>query len=105
MLVGQQPNEIRRISKIAIWGGKVIDSVRITYETSSGPLPPVIHGGLAGDEKVVINLQSEFVYFWVFKFVHSLGILANQTITAVYGRRLNDGDPGEYGNKWYVAWI
>ena len=113
MLAGKwpRPNEIRRISKIEIWKGNVIDSVRITYETSSGTIGPITHGGDGGDPasatEFKLDLDREFVYFLVFKFVHSLGITANQTITAVYGRRLNDTPPPpeDYGKHWYVAWI
>ena len=104
MLVGQwpRPNTIHRITKIAVNKGKVIDSVKITYETSSG-LQTATHGGKGGDAAPSFDLDSEFICFWVFKFVHSLRITENQTITAVYGRRLNNSSP--YGSKKYVAWI
>jgi hypothetical protein len=105
MLDGQWPkhNPINRISKIAVYKGDVIDSVRITYETNDGP-KTVVHGGQGGTLwKEPYVLKGEFIYFWVFKFVHSLGITENQTITAVYGRRLNSST--KYGSSWYVAWI
>ena len=106
MLVGQWPraNTIRRIIKVVVYAGNIIDSVRITYETIGAPAT-VTHGGNGGQESLSFTLDGEFICFWVlvFKFVHSLGITVNQTITAVYGRRLNNSSP--YGSKKYVAWI
>jgi hypothetical protein len=104
MLVGQwpRPNTIRRIIRIVVYAGNIIDSVRITYETIGAPAT-VTHGGAGGQETLSFDLDGKFICFWVFKFVHSLGITVNQTITAVYGRRLNNSSP--YGSKKYVAWI
>ena len=104
MLVGQwpRPNTIRKIIRIVVYSGNIIDSVRITYETIGAPAT-VRHGGAGGQETLSFDLDREFICFWVFKFVHFLGITVNQTITAVYGRRLNNGSP--YGSKKYVAWI
>jgi len=78
--IGQwpRPNAIRRITKIAVNTGSVIDSVKITYDTSSGP-QTVTHGGSGGQENLSFVLS------------------ASQTITAVYGRRLNSSTP--YGTR------
>ena len=75
-----------------------MDSVKITYNTSSGS-QTVTHGGPGGKEGLNFNLTGKFVCL-VFKNC-SPGITANQTITAVYGRRLNSSTA--YGSRKCVA--
>jgi len=64
------PDAIRRITQVAVSTGAIIDSVKITYDTRSGP-QTVTHGGPGGLPSL------------------SFVLAANQTITAVYGRRLD----------------
>jgi hypothetical protein len=101
ILVGQwpRPNAILRITNVVVNVGAVIDSVKITYNTSSGS-QTVTHGGSGGKEGLNFSLTGKFICF-VFK-ICSPGITANQTITAVYGRRLNSSTP--YGSRKCVAY-
>jgi hypothetical protein len=48
--VGEWPKTlaIKRISRIVVYSGDVIDSLRITYELTSGPAKTIQHGGDGG---------------------------------------------------------
>ena len=67
MLVGQwpRPNAILRITNVVVNIGAIIDSVKITYSTSSGS-QTVTHGGPGGKEGLNFNLTGKFICF-VFK--------------------------------------
>jgi len=74
--IGQWPKDqaIRRIARIAVYSGTIIDSVRITYEMKGdGPIRAITvqHGGSGGGESLNIELDER------------------QKLIAVYGRRLN----------------
>ncbi len=71
--VGQWPKDqaIRRISKIVVYTGAIIDSVRITYEMTSGEPITVQHGGDGGAESLNFELTGNFHFnFGSSKFTH-----------------------------------
>ncbi|KAN0129561.1 hypothetical protein V8E53_012557 [Lactarius tabidus] len=78
LVVGQStgaPNS-KKISKIAVYAGGIIDSVRITYKAENVPTPLTVqHGGPGGVE------------------VLSFDISADEKLVAVYGTRLVSPSP------------
>jgi len=79
--VGEWPklDNIVKITRIVVYAGAIIDSVRITYQLKVGGPKTVQHGGNGG------------------KLVLDYTLNANQKLVAVYGRRLNS--PSGFGNK------
>lgn len=80
--VGQWPRTqaIKRITRIVVFAGGIIDSVRITYqvENAAGPIT-IQHGGPGGAEALNFELT------------------ADDKLVAVYGTRLVN--PGPYGDR------
>jgi len=71
--VGQWPKTqaIKKITKIVVFAGDIVDSFRITYQVANSPTPITIqHGGPGGVQAL------------------SLDIGANEDLIAVYGARL-----------------
>src|SRR5712691_5523830 len=63
--IGQWPKDqaIRRIARIAVYSGTIIDSIRITYEMKGdGPIRAITvqHGGSGGGEYLNIELAGKF---------------------------------------------
>jgi len=81
--VGEWPKDlaIRRIAKIVVHAGYIVDGVTITYELTNDKTVTVQHGGTGGGERLNLTLT------------------ANQKVIAVYGRRLNEGVASDYGDK------
>ncbi|KAI9442705.1 hypothetical protein H4582DRAFT_1305328 [Lactarius indigo] len=86
--VGQWPKTqaINRITRIVVFAGGIVDSLRITYQINNVPNPITVqHGGPGGAE--ALNFE----------------IGANEKLVAVYGTRLVN--PSSYGDKKYVTRI
>ncbi|KAF8259495.1 hypothetical protein EI94DRAFT_1813248 [Lactarius quietus] len=73
----------KKITKIVVHGGNIIDSVKITYKEENSLAPvTVLHGGPGGGEML------------------SFDISASEKLLAVYGTQLVK--PSEYGEKTIV---
>ncbi|KAI9453130.1 hypothetical protein BJY52DRAFT_1399707 [Lactarius psammicola] len=80
--VGQWPKTqaIKKITRIAVWAGGIVDSMRVTYQVENVPSPITVqHGGPGGAE------------------VLSFDIGVDEKLIAVYGNRLVN--PSPYGDK------
>jgi len=64
--VGAWPNDlaIAKITKITVFTGEVIDSVRITYKLTNGQSTEIIHGGNGGKvaKDMPISLNGNFYF-------------------------------------------
>jgi hypothetical protein len=62
--VGQWPKDvfIVRITKIVVYTGAIIDSVRITYLLSNGGSATVKHGGDGGKVGLDVSLNGNFYF-------------------------------------------
>jgi hypothetical protein len=70
----------------------------------SGPPKTVKHGGDGGTVALEYNFSGNlYSAFGCSKFAHSLVMVANQKLVAVYGRRLKN--ESEFGKRKYVSWI
>ncbi|KAH9172573.1 hypothetical protein EDB89DRAFT_1964991 [Lactarius sanguifluus] len=84
--VGQWPKTqaIKRITRIAVFSGGIVDSLRITYQVENVPAPITVqHGGPGGTEALNFEIGSD------------------EKLVAVYGTRLVNAGP--YGDKKYVT--
>jgi len=80
--VGQWPKTqaIKRITRIAVFIGEIVDSVRITYEVENASAPITVqHGGPGGGQATNFEIS------------------ADEKLVAVYGTR--HVNPGPYGDK------
>ncbi|KAH8985675.1 hypothetical protein EDB92DRAFT_1343221 [Lactarius akahatsu] len=99
--VGQWPKTqaIKRITRIAVFAGGIVDSLRITYQVENVPAPITVqHGGPGGAEALNFELGCNVFLFFV-NFFCSLqeSITADEKLVAVYGTRLVNAGP--YGDK------
>ena len=70
----------------------------------SGPAKTVKHGGDGGTVALDYTLSGNlYLVFGYSKLAYSPGIVANQKLVAVYGRRLKNDSP--FGKRKYVSGI
>ena len=70
--VGNWPKaqDIQRITKITVYKGDIIDSVRITYQVVGGKLVTVQHGGDGGNKQPDIDIDGD-----IFSCCYTNGLL------------------------------
>jgi hypothetical protein len=71
--VGQWPKTqaIKKISKIAVYAGDIVDSVRITYQVENAPTPITVqHGGPGGAQAISFEIGGNMLFSGVQIFVH-----------------------------------
>jgi hypothetical protein len=106
--VGQWPKTqaIKKITKIAVFTGNIIDSMRITYQLENSATPVTIqHGGPGGVQALSFDIGGN-ILFLMHNFLFTPGITlitANEELIAVYGARLLK--PTKYGDHKYVTRI
>lgn len=63
--VGEWPKDlaIRRISKIVVHAGYIVDGFAITYELTNGNTVTVQHGGTGGGERLNRTLAGDFLFY------------------------------------------
>jgi hypothetical protein len=69
--VGEWPKDlaIRRIAKIVVHAGYIVDGVTITYELTNDKTVTVQDGGTGGGERLNLTLTGNFLfYFWMSEF-------------------------------------
>jgi hypothetical protein len=82
--VGQWPKTlaIKRISRIVVYSGDVVDSLRITYELTTGPAKTIQHGGNGGRMSLNFPIAGNLCFiFRCSKFVHSLDLQRTKNLS------------------------
>jgi hypothetical protein len=75
--IGQWPRiqGIKKITRIAIYSGNIIDCMRVTYLLENGSTPTILHGGSGGNQTLAFDIG------------------ANEKLIAVYGAQLVNATP------------
>ena len=71
--VGQWPKTqaIKKISKIVVHAGEIVDSVRITYQVENAPTPITVqHGGTGGSQAISFEIGGKILFFGVQIIIH-----------------------------------
>ncbi|KAH9062371.1 hypothetical protein EDB87DRAFT_1606767 [Lactarius vividus] len=102
-VIGQWPKTqaIKRITRISVFAGGIVDSLRITYQVENAPAPITVqHGGPGGAEALSFEIGGNiFCYSYKF-FLFTSGITlitVDEKLVAVYGTRHVNAGP--YGDK------
>ena len=100
--VGQWPQAlaIKRISKIDVCSGDIIDSISITYEMTNGTEVVQRHGGEGGVPSLSVVLGGNVILLPLMNVLPD-DYPAEEKIVAIYGRRLQNACA--YGNSRYIS--